>query len=96
MINSAAIRVRWETFGSKLDERGDAPGLTVLRLNLGQEVAQRRVVGGVAGEPFIGEGQAFRRRDQGDDDLDAVGAPVAAVAEAGQNRRIAKIPLQSS
>ena len=60
----------------------DAPGLTVLRLDLGQEDAQRRVVGRVAGEHLVGERQAFRRHHQGDDDLDAVGALIAAIAEA--------------
>ena len=60
----------------------DAPRLAVLRLDLGQEAAQRGLVGGVAGHDLVGERQAFRRHHQGDDDLDAVGALVAAIAEA--------------
>ncbi len=44
-----------------------------------QEVAQRRFVRGVAGHYLVGQWQAIRRHDQGDDDLDAVGAFVPAV-----------------
>src|SRR5271166_6052332 len=58
----------------------DALGLAVLRLDLRKEGAQRRLVGGVAGENFVGERKSVGRHDQRDDHLHAVGALVAAVA----------------
>ena len=47
-----------------------------------EHVTQRRFVGGVTGQHLVGERQAFGRDDEGDDDLHAVAAFVAAVAEA--------------
>jgi hypothetical protein len=57
-----------------------APGLAILGFDPSQEVAQRRFVRGVAGHYLVGQRQAIWRHDQGDDDLDAVGPFVPAVA----------------
>jgi len=47
-----------------------------------KEIRQRRAIGGVARQNLVGEREAFRRDDQGDDDLHTVVALVAAVAVA--------------
>jgi hypothetical protein len=60
----------------------DAFGAAVALLDQFQQVAQRGFVGGVAGEPFIGQRQAFGRDHQRHDDLHAIAAFVPAVAEA--------------
>ena len=60
----------------------DAARLAVLRLDPGQEGAQRPAVGGVAGQDLAGERQAFGRHHQGDHHLRAVRPLVAAVAVA--------------
>ena len=51
-------------------------------LNQLQQVAQRGLVGGVAGEHFISQRQTFGRDDQRHDHLHAVAALVATVTEA--------------
>jgi hypothetical protein len=58
----------------------DALGLAVLVFNFLQEAAQRRVVGGIAGQNFIRQRKALGRHDQRDHDLHAITALVAAVA----------------
>ena len=60
----------------------DASGLAVLRLDLAEEAAQRRLVGGVAGQHFVGKRQAVRRHHQGDHHLRTVRPLVAAIAVA--------------
>ena len=60
----------------------DAFRLAVLRLDLLQKAAQRRLVGGVSRQDLIGERKAFRRHDQRNHHLHAVAALVAAVAVA--------------
>jgi hypothetical protein len=54
--------------------------LAVLRLDLVQGRAQRRLVGSVAGQHLIGQRKAVRGHHQGDDHLHAVAPLVAAVA----------------
>lgn len=76
-----------------------ALGFPILLFDLGQHGAQGLVVDGIADEHFVAERQALRRDDECDDDrgggrdkggyrvgepLQAVGALVAAVAEAAQ------------
>jgi hypothetical protein len=56
----------------------------------GEHVAQGGLVGGVARQHLVGERQAFGRDDEGDDDLDAVPALVAAVAEAAGIVRVVR------
>ncbi len=58
--------------------------LPVLLFDLGQEVLERGLVGGVARQHFVGEGKTLGRNHEGDDDLHAVAALIAAVAEAAQ------------
>ncbi len=60
------------------------PSTRVLFFDLGEEVLERGFVGGVAGQHFVGEREALGRDDEGDDDLHAVAALVAAVAEAAR------------
>jgi len=57
------------------------PHPPVLPLDPGQEVAQRRLVGRVAGQHLVGQGQAVGGHHQGDDHLYAVRPVVARVAE---------------
>jgi hypothetical protein len=61
--------------------------LAQLRFDLFQESFQGGGVGGVAGHDLIGQREALRRDDQGDDHLHAVRPLVAAVAELAQARR---------
>jgi hypothetical protein len=58
----------------------DALGLAILVFDFLQEAAQRRVVGGIAGQDFIRQRKALGRHDQGDHHLHAITALVAAVA----------------
>lgn len=60
----------------------EALGFAVLVFDVGEEVAQGLVVDGVAWHDLIGEGEPLGGEDESDDDLDAVGAFVAAVTEA--------------
>ena len=60
----------------------DALGLAVTFLDERKHVLERGFVGGVAGEHFAGQRQAFGRDDQRHDDLHAVAAFVPAVTEA--------------
>jgi hypothetical protein len=62
----------------------DALGRAVAAADGGEHLAQGGLVGGVAGEHLVGEGQAFGRDDEGDDDLHAVAAFIPAVAEAAR------------
>ena len=62
----------------------DTLRFALLLFDLGQEVFVRGLVGGVAGHHFVGQGEALGRDDEGDDDLHAVAALVAAVAEAAR------------
>ena len=62
----------------------DAVGLAVALLDAVQEAAQRGVVGGVARHHLVAQREALGRDDQRDDDLHAVAALVAAVAELAQ------------
>ena len=59
----------------------DAFGLAVLRFELLEKLPQRRLVGGVAAEHFVGEWKSLRRDDQGDDHLHAIKAFVPAAAK---------------
>jgi hypothetical protein len=56
-----------------------APGLAVLGFDPLQEVAQRRLVRGVAGHHLVRQRQTIRGDDQGDDELHAIGPFVPAV-----------------
>ena len=47
-----------------------------------EEVSESGLVGGVACQHFVSDGKALGRDDEGDDNLDAVAALVAGVAEA--------------
>ena len=60
----------------------EALGLAVLFFDVGEEVAQGLVVDGVSWQDFGGERIALCCQDERDDDLHAVAALVAAVAEA--------------
>jgi len=60
----------------------DAFGLAVALLDQPQQVAQRGLVGGVAGEHLVGQRQSFGRDHQRHDDLHAVRTLVPAVTEA--------------
>ena len=62
----------------------DAFRFAVLLFDLGQEVLERGLVGGVARQHFVGEGKTLGRNNEGDDDLHAVAALIAAVAKAAQ------------
>ena len=77
MIDSAAIRVRWETFGSKLDERGR-------RLFAAAEVraAER---GGLALVSKI-TGLARSTINRGEDDLDVAPLPSGRIRRKGGGR----------
>ena len=54
---------------------------SVLRFDLLQEHLERGLVGGVARQHFVGDGETLRGHDQGNDDLHAVAPLVAAVAK---------------
>jgi hypothetical protein len=58
----------------------NALGLAILLFDLGEEVLQRGLVAGVARQDLVGQGKALRGHDQGDDNLDAIGALVTTVA----------------
>lgn len=60
----------------------DALGFAILGFDFFEEVGEGGVVGGIAGEHFVGDGEAVRGDDEGDDDLDAVAALVATVSKA--------------
>jgi hypothetical protein len=60
----------------------DAAGGAVAAADELEHGAEGRFIGGVAGEHFVGEGEAFGGDNEGDDDLHAVGAAVSAMAEA--------------
>ena len=66
-------------------------GPAVLRLDLRQELRQRRFVAGVARHHLVGQRKPFRGHDQRDHHLHAVRALVAAVAELAlaRKRRVA-------
>jgi Rhodopirellula transposase DDE domain len=78
MIDSAAIRVRWETFGSKLDERGR-------RLFAAAEVR----AAGRGGLALVSKvtGLARSTINRGEDDLDAAPLPTGRIRRKGGGRR---------
>jgi hypothetical protein len=77
MIDSAAIRVRWETFGSKLDERGR-------RLFAAAEVR----AAGRGGLALVSKitGLARSTINRGEDDLDAAPFPTGRIRRKGGGR----------
>jgi hypothetical protein len=77
MIDSAAIRVRWEVFGSKLDERGR-------RLFAAAEVR----AAGRGGLAVVSEitGLARSTINRGEDDLDAAPLPIGRIRRKGGGR----------
>ena len=77
MIDSAAIRVRWETFGSKLDERGR-------RLFAAAEVR----AAGRGGLALVSKvtGLARSTINRGEDDLDAAPLPAGRIRREGGGR----------
>jgi hypothetical protein len=77
MIDSAAIQVRWETFGSKLDERGR-------RLFAAAEV----LAAGRGGLALVSKitGLARSTINRGEDDLDAVPFPTGRIRRKGGGR----------
>ncbi len=77
MIDPAAIRVRWETFGSKLDERGR-------RLFAAAEVP----VVGCGGLAVVSKitGLPRSKIDRGEDDLDAAPLPIGRIRRKGGGR----------
>ncbi len=77
IIDSAAIRVRWETFGSKLDERGR-------RLFAAAEV--RAAAGGGLAVVFKMTGLARATINRGEDDLDAAPLPSGRIRRQGGGR----------
>ena len=78
MIDSAAIRVRWETFGSKLDERGR-------RLFAAAEVR----AAGRGGLALVSKitGLARSTINRGEDDLDAAPLPTGRIRRKGGGRQ---------
>jgi hypothetical protein len=68
----------------------DAVRLAVLRLDLLQERAQRRVVRRVSRQHLIGQRKALRRHDQRDHHLHAIAALVAAVTVAALVRLVGR------
>ncbi len=69
-------------------------GLAVHLLDLREEVLQRGLVGRAAGHRLVGDGEPVGGHDERDDDLDAVGTPVAAVAEAAEPGRPGDVALE--
>src|SRR6516225_10895740 len=78
MIDAAAIRVRWETFGSKLDERG--------RRLFGAAEVRAAGRGGLALVSRI-TGLARSTLNRGEDDLDGEPLPVGRIRRKGGGRR---------
>jgi hypothetical protein len=62
----------------------DALGFAILILDFGEEVLERALVRGVAGEHLVSERETLGRDDQCDDHLHAVAAFVATVTKAAQ------------
>ena len=82
MIDKDAIRLRWEAFGAKLDERGQ-------RLFAAAEVA----AAGSGGLKAVAEvtGLARSRINRGEDDLDAEPLAKGRVRRAGGGRKVVAV-----
>src|SRR6266481_10128593 len=60
----------------------DPIGLTVLDFDLAQELFERRLIGAITGQHFVGQRKTFRGDNQGNDHLQAIGSLIATVAVA--------------